>query len=357
MPRVSVNMPCYNCEKHVGIAIESILNQTLQDFELIVVNDGSTDNSLNVIKSFSDSRIIIVNNSVNQGIVATRNIAIRRSSGEYIAILDSDDISCPNRLAEQVAFLDENPDYGVIGSWIEVIDDKGNATGEVRKTPDSSELIPVLSLFQNCFAQSSVLLRKSSLPDELYNPELSITEDYDLWIRILEKYKGSNLQKALVKYRVHPANNSKKTELIIGRLQKIIKYQLNKLGISPTEFELKIHTNFYGIGGFDIISLSEIEKWLLKIIKYNEESCTFSRKALEDIVWNLWVVVLYRQPFMKVIINGLSPISGIYQIPKYSSNDKLALVFRIITDRYKRWLVNIAVMLKLKARGMVSSSI
>lgn len=338
MPKVSVNMPCYNCEKYVGIAIDSILKQTFTDFELIVVNDGSTDHSLDVIRSFDDPRIIVVNNDGNKGIVASRNIAISKSSGEYIAILDSDDISLPERLAEQVAFLDENPDYGIIGSWIEIIDEKGVPTGEIGKTPQPSEMIPVLSLFQNCFAQSSVLLRRASLPDNLYNPELAIVEDYDLWIRILEKHNGTNVQKALVKYRVHPSNNSKKTDVVINRLQAIIRYQLNKLGITPTAAELKVHTSFFGIGGFERISLSEIEEWLLKLIQCNAESGAFNTRLLEEITWNLWIVVLNRQLLLDLIVHGLSPVSGIYQIPGYSRWEKSALVSRIIAGKLRNWL-------------------
>jgi glycosyltransferase involved in cell wall biosynthesis len=353
MPKVSVNMPCYNCEKHVGMAIDSILKQTFRDFELIVVNDGSTDNSLEVIKSFDDPRIIIVDNEVNQGIVATRNTAIARSSGEYIAILDSDDIASAERLAEQVAFLDAHPDYGIIGSWIEIIDENGIPTGEIGKTPENPEMMPVLSLFQNCFAQSSVLLRKTSLPEKLYNPELSMSEDYDLWIRVLENSKGGNLQKPLVKYRVHPSNNSKRVDEIKGCLKAVIIKQLRKLGIVPDESELVIHTNFYGIGGFDVLRLSDIETWLLKLVRCNAESGAFNRRLLEDVTWNVWLVVLYRQPFVDVVMHGLSSYPGIYQLPRYSRGAKSMLILRILFARLKSWLLTSAAKFKQNSWKMM----
>lgn len=326
-------MPCYNCEKYVGAAIESVLQQTFADFELIVVNDGSTDCSLQVIESFHDPRVIVVNNDGNQGLVATRNIALTRSSGEYIAILDSDDICNTDRLARQVAFLDEHPDFGMIGAWLEVIDENGVTTGEIRKTPESSELIPLLSLFQNCFAQSSVMLRRAALPNDLYRPEIPFSEDFDLWLRVLEGSKGTNISATLVKYRVHSNNISKNDELMLSGLRSIVKYQLERLGIQPTEEEIFLHLNFFGIGGFRRVSLFKLEKWLNKLIQYNVNSDIYENKPFRNLIWDVWSVELNRQPLIHVLLHGLNPNIGIYEIPGYSMVGKLLLVLKMIKGR------------------------
>ena len=111
-PLVSILMPVYNSEKYLREAIKSILNQTFTNFELIIINDGSTDNSLKIIKSFKDNRIKIIKNKGNLGLIKTLNKGIDLAQGKYIARMDADDIAMPKRLEKQIAFFNENPDYG-----------------------------------------------------------------------------------------------------------------------------------------------------------------------------------------------------------------------------------------------------
>jgi glycosyltransferase involved in cell wall biosynthesis len=125
MPLVSVVMPLFNAEKYVGDAVESVLNQSYTNFELIIINDASTDKSAACVQGIVDRRIVIVENENNLGIVASRNRGLALAKGKYIAVLDSDDIALPNRLEKQVAFLEANPAYGICGSYYHVINGIG----------------------------------------------------------------------------------------------------------------------------------------------------------------------------------------------------------------------------------------
>lgn len=124
-PQISIVMPVYNRENLVEFAIESILNQTFIDFEFIIVNDGSTDKTLEKILSFEDNRIKIINNQKNSGIVFSRNIGITSALGNYISMFDSDDIALPNKLEIQYNFLEKNPEFAMVGSWVKWIDENG----------------------------------------------------------------------------------------------------------------------------------------------------------------------------------------------------------------------------------------
>lgn len=125
-------MPVYNGERFLREAIESVLQQTFADFELLIVNDGSTDRSLDIIQTYNDSRIRLIDNGANLGLIAARNTGLKNARGEYIALLDCDDIAYPDRLAEQIAFLDKNPSFGMVGAWIEMIDEKSNRLVNLR---------------------------------------------------------------------------------------------------------------------------------------------------------------------------------------------------------------------------------
>ena len=118
-PRVSVFMPVYNAGKDLAEAIQSILDQTYRDFEFVIVNDGSTDTSLQTLQQYTDPRIRLINNDGNKGLIASLNIGLETCQGEYIVRMDQDDISLPQRIEKQVQFLDEHPEYGLAGSWFE----------------------------------------------------------------------------------------------------------------------------------------------------------------------------------------------------------------------------------------------
>ena len=224
-PLVSVIMPVYNGEKYLEEAIESILNQTFKDFELIIVDDGSVDKTLKIIEKYpkNNASIRLIKNNKNIGRVFSLNKALQEARGLYIARMDADDISLPKRIEKQINFLEKNQDYVIVGSNIEIINDEGKKLG-VRIYPQDDENIRKTLLFKSPFAHPVVMFRKKEVV-ELggYSNEYSTVEDYDLWIRILNKGKGYNLQEYLLKYRVHP--NQEKNEKLKIQLNNTINLQ------------------------------------------------------------------------------------------------------------------------------------
>lgn len=273
-PKVSVVMPVLNGERYLRYSIESILKQTYTDFELLIVNDGSTDSSLEIIKSYSDPRIRLINNEKNLGLVKTRNLGFYEAKGIYIALLDCDDIAYPTRLAEQIAAMDKDSELGLLGSWADCIDEYGKNLSNISWRPEiSSSKIPATLLFMNCFATSSVLIRKQALPDTWYREEYPVAEDYDLYVRITQKFKASNLPNFLAAYRSHNKGISKiKKQQMEECVRNIIIYELQNIGIQPTKRELDIHQHMaWPSLKCNAALIEEAESWLLGLQDANDQ--------------------------------------------------------------------------------------
>jgi hypothetical protein len=202
IPAVSVVLPVYNCPQYVGEAIQSILDQSFADFELILIDDGSTDETPSVLQRYADARIRLFTQK-NQGLAATLNRGIGLAQGHFIARQDQDDVSLPERLARQVAFLDSHPKCGLVGTWAEIWRER-NRTQRVHRHPCDDATLKFELLFNNPFVHSSVMIRKAALDrvggyceDKNRQPP----EDYELWSRIAREYQVANLPEVLHVYR------------------------------------------------------------------------------------------------------------------------------------------------------------
>ncbi len=225
-PMVTVIMPVYNAAPFLSIAIESILNQTYKNFELLIINDGSTDDSLQIIKSFSDQRIKLINNDVNIGIIKTRNKGISLSSGKYIAMMDADDISLPTRLEKQVNFLEENINVTALATKLIQINEKGIETGywpEDFKTTTSTQIKQTLPII-NCIGQPTIMMRANIVKAIGYKNAFAHNEDWGLWLQLIsEGYIIAKLNEILLQYRIH-SKSTTVTENTKGVEKKIIKF-------------------------------------------------------------------------------------------------------------------------------------
>jgi glycosyltransferase involved in cell wall biosynthesis len=198
-PRVSVVLCVYNQAAYVAEAIASILGQTLTDLELIVVDDGSTDSSPEVIHRFTDPRIRYVRNERNLGHASSPNRGVALARGRYLAIMDSDDISLPERLARQVDFLDAHPDVAMCGSWVETF----GARTEVRRFPTEPAVLAVSLLLYCPFSTPSVMLRRDAMLPEGFDPRFGPAFDYAYWVEMANRAPVANLPEVLLKYRLH----------------------------------------------------------------------------------------------------------------------------------------------------------
>jgi len=202
---ISIIVSIYNSDKTLSTMIDSVLNQTYKEFELILINDGSTDNSLDIIKEFAkkDIRIVIIDKK-NSGLTKSLNIGLKKANGKYIARIDADDIWYPTKLEKQVEFLEQNQDYTLIGTAYNEIDDNGKIIYKKQRIPlliTDEEIRENIVKF-NPFFHSSVMFRKKVLETiGFYNEEFKYTQDYEYWVRIMSKYKVTNIDEVLASRR------------------------------------------------------------------------------------------------------------------------------------------------------------
>jgi len=200
-------MPMFNCERYVHGAINSILAQTFTNFELLVMDDGSTDRSSAVARSYKDPRLRVISDT-HCGLVATLNRGIDGARGEYIARMDADDLSQPKRLERQVSYMEAHPELIMVGTDAHIIDLDGKLTGQYLQMPRRGQRIRVALCGANTFIHGSVLMRRRAVLNVGgYRSEFITAEDYDLWLRLGEIGTVANLTAPLYKLRVH--HNSK----------------------------------------------------------------------------------------------------------------------------------------------------
>ena len=241
MPETTVLIPVYNCAKYIMAAIESVLAQKYTDYELLIIDDGSTDNTAEIIATIKDSRIIFLKNSRNRGIVYTLNKGISLAKGKYIARMDGDDIVLGNRLEIQVDFLNNNPDYGIVGGWYQVTNENGRIVDTVEGTTnDSSAQLGLL--FRNQFAHSVVTMRTDLAKQLKYDPEFQYCEDYDLWVRFAEVSKVANLPAYYLSYRWYSENScNRKQKELKQTILNLLSRELDKIEVEHTAEELMLH--------------------------------------------------------------------------------------------------------------------
>lgn len=200
--KISAVMSVFNNEKYVQESIESVLNQTFKDFEFIIVNDGCTDQTGEILKKYEqNSQIKIIENKKNIGLTKSLNKALKVAMGKYIARQDADDISLPERFKKQVEFLENNPEIKILGTFAYGINDTGEILRE-DTAPISSAVIKKNLIKNNSFIHPSVMIRKDILNKVgPYNEKFETTQDYELWFRILKVAKGANLPLFLIKKR------------------------------------------------------------------------------------------------------------------------------------------------------------
>lgn len=292
IPKVSVIMPVYNAEKYLKETIDSILNQTFIDFEFLIIDDGSSDKSFQILNSYIDPRIKIFQNEENIGYVQTLNKLLDLSQGEYIARQDNDDISFPNRLEKQVHFLNNNFDIGICGTNMLSFGDKKKKT----LLPLNDDEIRAYMIFKNPIIHPTVMLRKSlfnKLNIDKYDEALCPAEDYALWFEISKKMKLANLPEPLLKYRWHKNNTSQlKKNIQIEKANEIRKNILEfTLSIKISEEETQLLNLISNEELVNLNNLMSLEKTLIKILDKNEDIRYYKEKVLRNLFFYFWTKI------------------------------------------------------------------
>ena len=328
-PKVSVLLPVYNAQNFVKEAIESILHQTFHDFELIIINDGSSDNSLNIISTFIDERILVVNHELNKGLVFTLNEGLDLAQGKYIVRMDADDFSFPNRLKLQVDFMERNKDIMVSGG--QMIDYDNNWM--LSKNPKDCNQVKVSLLFTCVVSHPTVIIRNQILKMENYYYDKSFihSEDYELWSRVVRKHKISNISDVILKYRAHKNQVSQKFfKAQFDGIRECQKIQLRQLGLNPTKQQLDLHSSFSQLNFvYNQEYLLEVEQWLLELINYNSISRFYDRKSMQIVISKWWLNIVGSFLNKKVPIKSIILKSRLTYI-NFNIMNHLKLLVKII---------------------------
>ncbi len=223
--KISVLMPVFNCREYIEESVKSIIDQTYSDFELLIIDDCSTDGTYEYLKSLEDNRITIVRKQQNTGLTISLNMGLRMAKGEYIARMDGDDISLPLRFEKQIKFMSDNPDIGLCGTWFEYY-----PTGISIKSPIQHNEIYAQLFKYSAIAHPTVMLRRKVISENncFYNPEFKHAEDYELWSRLIKITRVANIPEVLLLYRVHAdqiSYNSNKVQLASATQVKINLYK------------------------------------------------------------------------------------------------------------------------------------
>ena len=205
MKRVSVFVPCYNVEKYVRKMLDSVLCQTFTDFDLVLVDDGSTDGTYDILKEYEkkDDRIKLYNNEKNMGLPYTRNLMFEYCDSDYIALMDADDLMPVYRLKEETEYLDHHPDVAAVGGAMQVIDEWGNYTDRVSFVPQDYEACKAAMLMADCFPNGSMMIRRSDVSNSgvRYDMRFNCMQDYRFWSELIIKCKMANLNHIMLYYR------------------------------------------------------------------------------------------------------------------------------------------------------------
>lgn len=261
-PLISVVMPVYNGERFLRDAVESILKQSFADFEYIIVDDGSTDQTSQILEEYRllDSRIYIHANPTNKGIIKSLNTGCELSSGRYIARMDADDISLPNRLEKQLDYLEWHSEVGILGTSAEIIDKEGNAIGEVRLS-DSPLETKWQMFFENRLMHPTVMMRRMVLEKVgFYRIDAIGAEDYDLWTRVGRTTCVSNLPEILLRYRRWDSSiTSRLPNLVESRCIEIVRTHLCSTLNRDVSSETAATMRYLGGGDIRPQSIEQIE--------------------------------------------------------------------------------------------------
>ena len=303
IPHVSVIMPIYNGGKYLKEALDSILNQTYKDFELILLNDCSTDDSETIIFSYEDSRIVYIKNNVNLGLIKTLNKGLDVAKGKFIARMDQDDIAISSRFEKQISIFKQYPEIGVCGTWFTCFSEE--MSQRTLQHPENDEDIKISLLGRSSLGHPTVMMRKSAIADAKYDEDYNSAEDYEFWTRLSRITKLHNIPEALLLYRLHNTNMSVLEETRQSKnAKKIIGNQLKFIGLEDHDLNIKSCEILFG--GFYTHRFTNSELISFIIFANQLETANESKKFYDKKVLNKTITLRLNKIFDKTQKRKLS---------------------------------------------------
>lgn len=292
-PRVSVVIPTHNSARYLDDAIQSVLAQDYADFELLVVDDASTDDTADHVARYRDPRVRYLRNDTQRGIAGARNRGIDAARGEFIASLDGDDRAYASRLSCQVAFLDAHPDHAAVGSWARWMDAEGHARPGVTRRPTDWRDASAQLIYKSSLQQPSVTARAAILAEYRYDESFRLSSDYELWTRIAIHHRLASQPRALVRCRRHTRSTTRRQQSGVLECQRrIFARQLDRLGLSYRDDDLNGHRLLWRPGKrSDRLSLETLEwaeDWLMRLADANARERCYPEAAFRAVLGWGW---------------------------------------------------------------------
>ena len=297
---VTVLMPVYNGAPYVGEAIESILRQSFTDFEFLIINDGSTDGSADIVRTFADQRIRLLEHTANLGLIATLNHGLAVARGKYVARMDCDDISLPQRLEKQCSFMDMHPEFGICGTWVKTFDGAKDVTIRFPTEPDK---IRCITMFNSCISHPSIMIRSAALKQYriFYNPLYPHAEDYALWVEAMRHFQVANIGEVLHLYRQHPGQVTvQHLETQTQTIFSIRRELIADLGVEPTDKDFALHcwlaspTLKYARNlDQDVCRelMESCDRWFEKLRQANDERQIYPQPDFSAMLFRQWFII------------------------------------------------------------------
>lgn len=300
-------MPAFNAGKYIKQTIDSLLSQEYNNFELLIYNDASTDNTVSEIAQFNDSRIVIFEGKVNIGVSAARNFLLSKARGEFISFFDSDDISLYNKFTYSILYLNKKSEIDLIGTKTFFINEFSKKILFIKTFESlSSDDIKADLLFNNTFSTSTIVFKKKIIHLIKFDNNISIAEDYLMFTQLSEKINMENINKKLVKYRVNSTSLMfKNKDNLKASLYNIHKTMLTNLGFIASPELIEIHNKFIYSDNLDLNYLDNNLNLYKDIIKNNDINRIYKQKSLMKSIRKNW--------FLKCLYcsksNGISSLS------------------------------------------------
>ncbi len=312
-PTISVVMPVHNGEKYLNEAIESILFQTFSDFEFLIINDGSVDKTEEIILSYTDSRIKYIKHDSNIGLIDSLNEGIRMSTGEFIARMDSDDVSTVDRFEKQINFLNENREIDIVGSWFKLVGEGYEYDGLVIKHPTSNEEIRVTLLAFCPIAHPSIMMRRKVVVNHTfgYKKDALYVEDYDLWSRLIFDIKFANINSVLLHYRIHQdqVSSIKSAMQQENGMRVKLNFLYNSLSLRPGKGERELYQAILNLdSNGQVLKLSSLVRVIWRIKNANLSIGFFHQRLLSKCLvsqLNIFLIRNHRGRLIRILVRLL----------------------------------------------------
>lgn len=332
-PEISVIMPAFNAEVYIQDAVQSILNQTFSNFELLIFDDASTDRTFDILSQFNDARIKLYRSDNNCGYLEHLNRGIEMARGKYIARMDSDDISNPDRFYKQWVYMEAHAEVGLLGSGFKKI---GMINKEVH-LPLSHEELKIKLLHINPFCHSSVMFRLDVLKGHnlKYPTKFYSSEDYWLWSKFAEVSRIANLPDILVKYRVHDRSISQQKKDLQQQLARQIQRDILQrfLKLEPDNLNTELYTKMLSHQQLNEYEVIKLGIWFHKLLTVNKRV-----KSLDEVLFKRFLTGKWRDIFFKELdsFKELKSLKKLHFFKELPAKDKMKIQLRFY-KRFVKW--------------------